>query len=188
MLLYQVPAVPPENEAYMPAPAQRIDPLPRKRLVRENGPLYRQLVDELRNLISSGQLEVGSDLPKEAEIGERLGVSLITVRRALKELEDLGMVRKRVDRDAAAVGHLLRFLRHRSIAHQWLLFEEVYASDGNVAARARALAAGLGIDLPADHPELSAFSGSSGQSSGDILPFLPNADALSALLDEICPS
>lgn len=100
----------------------------------------------------------------------------------------LGMVRKRVDRDAAAVGHLLRFLRHRSIAHQWLLFEEVYAPDGNVAARAHALAAGLGIDLPADHPELLAFSGSFGQSSGDILPFLPNADALSALLDEICPS
>jgi len=79
----------------MPATAQRIDPLPRKRLVRENGPLYQQLVDELRNLIASGQVEVGSDLPKEAEIGERLGVSLITVRRALKELEDLGMVKKR---------------------------------------------------------------------------------------------
>jgi len=79
----------------MPASAQRIDPLPRKRLLRENGPLYQQLVDELRNLIATGQLEVGTDLPKEAEIGERLGVSLITVRRALKELEDLGMVKKR---------------------------------------------------------------------------------------------
>lgn len=69
--------------------------LPRRRLDRENGPLYQQLVEQIRHLIASGQFEVGSELPKEAEIGERLGVSLITVRRALRELEDLGMVKKR---------------------------------------------------------------------------------------------
>lgn len=79
----------------MPASAQSVDSFPTRRFSRENGPLYQQLVEELKHLIASGQLEVGSDLPKEAEIGERLGVSLITVRRALKELEDLGMVQKR---------------------------------------------------------------------------------------------
>jgi GntR family transcriptional regulator len=68
---------------------------PRRRLIRKNGPLYQQLVEQIRHLIASGQFEVGSELPKEAEIGERLGVSLITVRRALRELEDLGIVRKR---------------------------------------------------------------------------------------------
>jgi GntR family transcriptional regulator len=72
-----------------------IDRFPNQKLTRENGPLYRQLADLIRGLITRGELGVGSDLPKEAEIEARLGVSLITVRRALRELEDLGLIQKR---------------------------------------------------------------------------------------------
>lgn len=74
---------------------QPIDVFPRQKLAREDGPLYQQLVELIQRLITSGQLEIGSDLPKEAEIEEHLGVSLITVRRALRELEDLGLIQKR---------------------------------------------------------------------------------------------
>ena len=38
---------------------------------------------------------VGSELPKEAEIAEHFGVSLITVRQALRDLEADGLIRKR---------------------------------------------------------------------------------------------
>lgn len=72
-----------------------IERFPAQRLTRENGPLYQQLADLIRGLIVRGELEVGSDLPKEAEIEAHLGVSLITVRRALRELEDLGLIQKR---------------------------------------------------------------------------------------------
>ena len=72
-----------------------IDRFPNQKLTRENGPLYRQLADLIRGLIVRGEIGVGSDLPKEAEIEARLGVSLITVRRALRELEDLGLIQKR---------------------------------------------------------------------------------------------
>jgi GntR family transcriptional regulator len=72
-----------------------IERFPSQKLTRENGPLFQQLVDLIRGLITEGELEVGSDLPKEAEIEARLGVSLITVRRALLELEDLGLIQKR---------------------------------------------------------------------------------------------
>jgi GntR family transcriptional regulator len=75
--------------------ASRIELFPRQRLSREHGPLYQQLADLIRGLIARGELEVGSDLPKEAEIEAHLGVSLITVRRALRELEDLGLIQKR---------------------------------------------------------------------------------------------
>ena len=68
---------------------------PSQKLSRKNGPLYQQLADMIRGLIARGELEVGSDLPKEAEIEAHLGVSLITVRRALRELEDLGLIQKR---------------------------------------------------------------------------------------------
>jgi GntR family transcriptional regulator len=66
-----------------------------QKLSRDNGPLYQQLADLIRGMISRGEFEVGSDLPKEAEIEAQLGVSLITVRRALRELEDLGLIQKR---------------------------------------------------------------------------------------------
>ena len=76
----------------MPMP---IEKFPGQKLSRDNGPLYQQLADLIRGMISRGELEVGSDLPKEAEIEAHLGVSLITVRRALRELEDLGLIQKR---------------------------------------------------------------------------------------------
>lgn len=72
-----------------------IERFPSQKLARENGPLFQQLVELVRGLIARGALEVGSELPKEAEIEARLGVSLITVRRALRELEDLGLIQKR---------------------------------------------------------------------------------------------
>ena len=73
------------------------------RISRANGPLYQQLVDLIRERIASGQIEVGGDLPKEAEIAQMAGVSLITVRRALRELEDLGLIQKRSAKAAKVV-------------------------------------------------------------------------------------
>lgn len=72
-----------------------IERFPGQKLSRDNGPLYQQLADLIRGMIARGELEVGGDLPKEAEIEAHLGVSLITVRRALRELEDLGLIQKR---------------------------------------------------------------------------------------------
>lgn len=72
-----------------------IDLLPQRTLARAQGPLYRQLADILREPIASGAFPVGSELPKEAVLAERFGVSLITVRQALRDLEADGLIRKR---------------------------------------------------------------------------------------------
>ena len=69
--------------------------LPRRTLGRANGPLYRQLADILREPIANGTYAVGGELPKEATIAEHFGVSLITVRQALRDLEADGLIRKR---------------------------------------------------------------------------------------------
>jgi GntR family transcriptional regulator len=69
--------------------------LPRRALARSNGPLYRQLADVIRDPILNATFAVGDELPKEADIAERFGVSLITVRQALRELEADGLIRKR---------------------------------------------------------------------------------------------
>lgn len=72
-----------------------IELLPQRLLLRSNGPLYRQLADILREPIANGALPVGGELPKEATIADRFGVSLITVRQALRDLEADGLIRKR---------------------------------------------------------------------------------------------
>ncbi len=77
--------------------------LPKRVLGRANGPLYRQLADLLRKPISDGNFAVGSELPKEAHIAEHFGVSLITVRQALRELESEGLIKKRSAKPAVVI-------------------------------------------------------------------------------------
>lgn len=57
-------------------------------------PLYEQLVDALRDKIEN-ELEPNDMLPSERELSVRYGLSRTTVRLALQELENLGLVRKR---------------------------------------------------------------------------------------------
>jgi DNA-binding FadR family transcriptional regulator len=58
--------------------------------------LYRQVADQLRALIDSGEYAVGSRLPTERDIAEQLKVSRPTVREALIALEVEGRIRIRV--------------------------------------------------------------------------------------------
>ncbi|MGY8707279.1 FadR/GntR family transcriptional regulator [Bradyrhizobium sp. 18BD] len=58
--------------------------------------LYRQVADQLRSLIDSGEYAVGSRLPTERELAEQLRISRPTVREALIALEVEGRVRIRV--------------------------------------------------------------------------------------------
>ena len=59
-------------------------------------PLYSQLVGIIKQNISSGKLGVGDLLPSESELCRAMGISRNTVRQAIGELEDEGLVvRKR---------------------------------------------------------------------------------------------
>ena len=58
--------------------------------------LYRQVADQLRIYIDSGACPVGSRLPTERELAEKLNVSRPTIREALIALEVEGRVRIRV--------------------------------------------------------------------------------------------
>ena len=58
-------------------------------------PLYKQLEEQLRQAIESGELPAGSRLPTENELSQRYQVSRVTVRKALEELSKSGgLVRK----------------------------------------------------------------------------------------------
>ncbi|MDC0708655.1 GntR family transcriptional regulator [Stigmatella sp. ncwal1] len=58
-------------------------------------PLYLQLARYLRSQIVSGKLGHRDALPGERELAERFGVSRVTVRKALKELLDEGLLQQR---------------------------------------------------------------------------------------------
>lgn len=58
-------------------------------------PAYQQLRDALERAIRGGAYPPGSALPSERELGERLGLSRMTVRRALEELVQANVIEQR---------------------------------------------------------------------------------------------
>jgi GntR family transcriptional regulator, arabinose operon transcriptional repressor len=57
---------------------------------------YRQIFEKLQDDISSGRYKPGKRLPSEAELVRRFGASRMTVFRAMRELQSLGLVTRRV--------------------------------------------------------------------------------------------
>ncbi|MDB5505576.1 MAG: putative transcriptional regulator of N-Acetylglucosamine utilization, GntR family [Devosia sp.] len=57
-------------------------------------PLWHQAETTLRQLIEGGQWVPGSQLPNEDRLGELLGISRITLRHALRNLEEANLLRR----------------------------------------------------------------------------------------------
>src|SRR5664279_116313 len=74
------------DSAPCPMPFQSIEP---RRL-------YRQIADQIRTLIRSGEFPAGSRLPPERDLAKQLGVSRPSVREALIALEVEGLVEVRI--------------------------------------------------------------------------------------------
>ncbi|WFB09603.1 GntR family transcriptional regulator [Streptomyces sp. LX-29] len=64
------------------------------REIRAERPRYLQLADLLAEDIASGTYEPGSQLPTEADLSARYGLSRQTVRQALTELVAMGLIQK----------------------------------------------------------------------------------------------
>ncbi|MBU4609416.1 GntR family transcriptional regulator [Achromobacter sp. GG226] len=61
--------------------------------IRLESPLFARVRDALRTAILRGELPPGAKLPSEAQLSAQHGVSRITVRQALAELQASGLVR-----------------------------------------------------------------------------------------------
>ncbi len=67
----------------------------RKMLEEQNViPLYRQLMEQIEEKIRQGVYRPGEQLMTEIEMSKAFGVSIITVRKALKELVEKGLVER----------------------------------------------------------------------------------------------
>lgn len=71
-------------------------------------PLYRQLLADLRRRILAGAFDGDGRLPSEAQIERSYRVSRITVRRALQELAQEGLIERRQGRPTRVARHRLQ--------------------------------------------------------------------------------
>lgn len=55
-------------------------------------PLYKQVSDSIKNAINSGELKTNEYLPSIRNMAKELKISVITVKRAYKDLEDEGLI------------------------------------------------------------------------------------------------
>ena len=62
---------------------------------RDGVPIYLQVVQQVRNLVASGKLAPGDELPPIRVLAEQLVINPNTVAKAYKELESQGIVEKR---------------------------------------------------------------------------------------------
>jgi GntR family transcriptional regulator len=69
-----------------------VNQLPLKLSDASGVPYYRQIVDQIADLIRSGQLPPNTLLPSVRDLASQLLVSLITVRRAYSDLEVANLV------------------------------------------------------------------------------------------------
>src|SRR5437764_1157257 len=68
------------------------------RLSQSDGPLYKQIADQLQRDVEEGLLLPGSRLPTQRELARRLGITVVTVTRAFNEAAERGVVESTVGR------------------------------------------------------------------------------------------
>jgi GntR family transcriptional regulator len=115
-------------------------------------PLYRRVVDALREDIASGAVAVGDRLPTEDALCRRFGVSRHTVREALRALRDEGLVASRQGAGTTVVRRAAQPLYTYSIASIDELMqyatEARYAVDkSGIVVADRPLAERVGCDV-----------------------------------------
>lgn len=59
---------------------------------KDDRPIYEQITSQMKNMILSGKLEEGSQLPSIRVLAKNLRISVITTKRAYEELERDGFI------------------------------------------------------------------------------------------------
>ncbi len=77
-------------------------------------PIYRQLVDQMRRRVASGQLVAGQEIPSVRELAQALAVNPMTISKAFGLMEAEGLVERRRGLPMVVAAHHQKPLRTRS--------------------------------------------------------------------------
>ena len=78
-------------------------------------PMYKQVADQIRDAIASGELQPNEKLPSIREMSELLEISVITIKRAYLDLEKEGFTLTR-----AGLGTFVADVNRESLRHEKL--------------------------------------------------------------------
>jgi GntR family transcriptional regulator len=95
-------------------------------------PVYRQLMDQVRFQVASGQLRAGDEIPSTRALSAQLGVNFMTVSKAFRLLEEEGVLERR-----PGLASVVRAQKGRKLRAS--KFERLRSSLRPVATRARQL-------------------------------------------------
>jgi len=108
-------------------------------------PAYRRILDELRSRIEKGELKPGDRIESERVLAARCGVSLMTARHAINELEREGLVNRRIGAGTFVAAPKIHFNRLLSfselmgsrevVAHTRFVGAHLIEDDFEAAAR-----------------------------------------------------
>jgi len=103
-------------------------------------PIYRRIADDLMAAIAAGTYPVGGALPPETELATRYGVSRHTMREALRQVRDAGLVtrRRRAGTEVIATGRATGF--HQAINSIEDLLQYAEGTRARVIRRAKVTA------------------------------------------------
>lgn len=86
---------------------------------RDWRPRYLQLAEELRGQIMRGELAPGTAMPSETELAETSGLSRTSVRNAIRQLREWGLVRAEQGRGTYVRAPRQRVRRRNTERYQW---------------------------------------------------------------------
>ena len=79
-------------------------------------PMYKQVTDQIKDAIASGDLKANDRLPSVRELSEALNVSAITIKRAYQDLETDGFILTRAGMGSFVAPVERDALRERKLA------------------------------------------------------------------------
>jgi GntR family transcriptional regulator, transcriptional repressor for pyruvate dehydrogenase complex len=144
-------------------------------------PAYRVVSEALERLILGGQLKPGDPLPTEQELSERFGVNRSTVREAIRQVENEGMLERRSGRRLFVCLPGLFDLSSRAtrlLMLQRTTFEELWETAVVLEPHAARLAA-----ANAKQEDLARLNENIGATAALTLPGDQPQDELDALVD-----
>lgn len=99
-------------------------------------PMYRQVTDQIKNAVASGELKPSDKLPSIRELSEGLKISAITIKRAYLDLESEGYILTRAGLGSFVAEIDKETLRKEKLAEFKAVLEGILATGAKFGVKA----------------------------------------------------